>query len=594
MQFNVSVLAAVYSVPWRRMLAVVCVLVALGFAPVAPAANGKVTIKGVEGDLRANVSAQLTLEQEPCSAPAWRVQAGLEKADGEVRRALQAFGYYQPVIQRRLDLQQKNGCWSAEIAIQPGRRVVLRDIDIQIRGDARDDDSFVKLLDKPGLKSGQALRHDHYTALKSRIANLAAERGYFNSHFTRHELRVDPAAGVADVHVHFDSGPRFRFGESRVVQAIVKAKLLQRYFAFKAGQPYTRSALTDTSNALSSSGYFAQVLVQPMINEAQDQQVPIRITLTPAKRHRYSASVGYATDTGPRFGLGYRNQRVNRRGHQFSSDLSVSQVISKFTLAYSVPLKQPQTDKLKFEAGLKFEDNGSFRTDTSAVSVSRSRLLHNGWLQEQSLSFGKESFKIIGAPRESSLLLMPGIGWSRTFADNRLDPSRGLRLDVRSRGSLQQLVSDVSFLQLTGAAKGILALPWRLRVVGRVEGGVTLMDKFQALPPSVRFFAGGDNSIRGFAYKSLGPVNSRGEVEGGKNLLVGSLGLERRLTDKWGVALFVDSGNAFNGTDVSPRTGVGFGIRWRSPVGPLRLDFAHPLEKEGELVRLHFVMGPEL
>jgi translocation and assembly module TamA len=575
---------------WCGLFAAVSVAVSQS----AVAAKGTVTLKGVEGEVRDNIQALLALEQEPCDTPDWRMQAGLKQADGQIRQALQAFGYYQPVINQSFQPAKQDGCWSATFDIQPGRRVTLRKVDVAIEGEAGSDDSFQQLIAKSNLKAGQPLRHDYYESLKSGITNLAAERGYFDSRFTLHELRVDPAAGYADVDLHFDSGPRSRFGETRVEQDIVSAGLLRRYLLYHEGQPYARTALTETSRALSSSGYFGEVLVQPLIDEAKGREVPVRIVLTPAKRHRYTASVGYATDTGPRVGLGYKNQRLNRSGHQFSSDLSLSQVISKLTLGYTIPLEHPVTDKLRLEAGYKYENNDSYRADTTAVSATRAHQLENQWLQEESLVFGKEDYKLTGEERQSSVLLMPGIGWSRTVADNRLYPRKGWRLNFQTRGSLQNVISDVSFLQVITNAKAVLGLPWRTRVISRVDAGATFMNEFDQLPPSVRFFAGGDTSVRGYAYKSLGPESPSGEVEGGKNLLVGSLELEHMLTEKWGLAAFVDSGNAFDDLRLDAKTGAGVGIRWRSPVGPIRLDLAHPFEKRGDMIRVHFTMGPDL
>jgi len=575
---------------WCGLFAAVSVAVSQS----AVAAKGTVTLKGVEGEVRDNIQALLALEQEPCDTPDWRMQAGLKQADGQIRQALQAFGYYQPVINQSFQPAKQDGCWSATFDIQPGRRVTLRKVDVAIEGEAGSDDSFQQLIAKSNLKAGQPLRHDYYESLKSGITNLAAERGYFDSRFTLHELRVDPAAGYADVDLHFDSGPRSRFGETRVEQDIISAGLLRRYLLYHEGQPYARTALTETSRALSSSGYFGEVLVQPLIDEAKGREVPVRIVLTPAKRHRYTASVGYATDTGPRVGLGYKNQRLNRSGHQFSSDLSLSQVISKLTLGYTIPLEHPVTDKLRLEAGYKYENNDSYRADTTAVSATRAHQLENQWLQEESLVFGKEDYKLTGEERQSSILLMPGIGWSRTVADNRLYPRKGWRLNFQTRGSLQNVISDVSFLQVITNAKAVLGLPWRTRVISRVDAGATFMNEFDQLPPSVRFFAGGDTSVRGYAYKSLGPESPSGEVEGGKNLLVGSLELEHMLTEKWGLAAFVDSGNAFDDLRLDPKTGAGVGIRWRSPVGPIRLDLAHPFEKRGDMIRVHFTMGPDL
>jgi translocation and assembly module TamA len=568
--------------------------VSLVVSQSAVAATGTVTLEGIDGELRDNTLTWLSLEQEPCDAPDWRMQASLKKAHKDIRQSLQAFGYYGPVINQTFQQNEQDGCWSASFDIQPGNRVTVRNIDISIRGEASSDDSFQKLISKTDLRAGQPLRHDHYESLKAGITNLAANRGYFNSHFTRHELSVDPAAGYADINLYFDSGPRFYFGETDVQQAIIDDTLLQNYLVYRNGQHYTRAAITETSRALSSSGYFAQVLVQPLIDETEDDEVPVRITLTPANRHRYTSSIGYATDTGPRLGLGYKNLRLNRSGHQLASDLSVSSVISKLTLGYTIPLDKPVTDKLRFEAGYKHEDNDSYRTDTTAISTTRTRQLNNLWLEEQVLAFGRESYKVNGEERNSTTLLMPGIGWSRIIADNPLYPRNGLRVRFNTRGSLDEVVSDVSFLQLMGSAKGILGLPWQSRVIGRINTGATFMNSFDELPPSVRFFAGGDISVRGYAYKSLGPENASGDVEGGKNLLVGSLEIEHRFADEWALAVFVDSGNAFDDLRVDAKTGVGLGIRWRSPVGPIRLDFAFPLDESDDRFRVHFTMGPEL
>jgi translocation and assembly module TamA len=560
----------------------------------AVAATGKISIDGVNSEIRKSIEAWLSLYDEPCEATQHRLQARLDQAAGEIRHALRAFGYYSPGIKQQFEARGKNGCWSATFNIETGPQVRLRNIDIDLQGEGRDDDAFRKLLRNTKLKSGSPLRHDIYDAFRNSISDLAANRGYFDGHFTRRELRVDPAERIADVHLHFDTGPRYRFGEIRFEQDSIDNDLLQRYLEFQPGDFYYRKAVTDTSRALSSSGYFDRLLVEPLIESAANGEVPVQISASPADRHRYTASVGYTTDTGPRTGLGYRNQRINRRGHQFTGDLSLSRVISKLTLGYSVPLEKPLTDHLKYEAGYKYEDTDSFRAGTAAVSATWTQLLDNQWLEERSLSFGREDFKIGSDDHSASILLMPGIGWSRTIADNRLYPRRGLRLNFKTRGSLQQVVSDVSVLQLIGDAKGIIGLPWRSRLIGRVNAGVSIMDEFDQLPASVRFFAGGDNSVRGYGYKSLGPKNADGDVEGGKNLLTGSLEIEHLVTAKWSLAAFIDSGNAFNGTDVNPSTGIGLGLHWRSPVGPIRLDIAHPLDKQGDPVRIHFVMGPDL
>ena len=553
-----------------------------------------IVIDGVDDEVANNVRAYLSLYKENCEAPLWRLRGRLKQADNEVRDALEAFGYYQETVTRRFEpATSKDGCWQAVFTIVPGPRVRFGIIDIIIHGDASTDSAFKPLVRNATEQAGKPLRQDIYTNLKRRIAELARTRGYIRGHYTQNELRVNPARGTADIILHYDSGPRSSFGPIRREQDIINPQLLDRFLAYQEGKPYDATLLTKTTRALAGSGYFRNAYVQPHFDEITDDEIPTEIVLSPSKRNRYTGKIGFATDTGPRVGAGYQNRRVNRAGHVFSTEASVSRVLSKITATYSIPLKNPVTDKLTFETGYKHEDTDTSKSDTTAASVTWYRVPNEGWSKERSLTLGHEEFEV-GNEKGNSTVLMPGIGWSRVMAADRLYPRKGARLGLKLRGASDLIVSDVSFAQAIGSAKGVLALPAKLRVISRLDAGATAMKSFQELPASVRFFAGGDNSVRGYAYQSLGPKDGQGDVIGGRNLLVGSLELERLLVDKWAVALFADSGNAFDKTHVDPRTGVGFGIRWRSPVGPVRLDIAHPLNDSKDTFRIHFSMGPEL
>src|SRR5690606_39164081 len=132
------------------------------------------------------------------------------------------------------------------------------------------------------------------------------------------------------------------------------------------------------------------------------------------------------------------------------------------------------------------------------------------------------------------------------------------------------------------------------RFIVRARGGITWEREFAQLPPSVRFFAGGDNSVRGYAFEALGPTDDSGEVIGGSKLLTASFEYEHPLTGRWSLAAFVDSGNAFNGSDLDAKTGAGLGGRWQSPLGPVRLDLAVPLDDDERSFRIHVSLGPDL
>jgi translocation and assembly module TamA len=211
-----------------------------------------------------------------------------------------------------------------------------------------------------------------------------------------------------------------------------------------------------------------------------------------------------------------------------------------------------------------------------------------------SLDLKRERSEIAGE-RQDAVLVIPGVTWSRVYAEDDAHALGDYRLGVDLHGGSTALGSDVSFVQLRLDGKLIVAAPWRGgRLLGRLELGTTWTDDFGALPVSERFFAGGDQSIRGYAWKSLGPVGSSGKVVGGRNLAVGSLEYEHYFTDKWGVALFQDIGYAFDAASDPFYRGRGIGLRWRSPIGTVRLDVAQAQDGSREPWRLHFVVGPDL
>jgi translocation and assembly module TamA len=193
-----------------------------------------------------------------------------------------------------------------------------------------------------------------------------------------------------------------------------------------------------------------------------------------------------------------------------------------------------------------------------------------------------------------SRLLMPGIDWTKIRADNEIRPQRGYKIGLELRAAADQLGSDTSFAQAIARGKWIWPVPSAGRILVRVDAGATAERSFEELPPSVRFFAGGDNSVRGYDFEALGPVDENGEVIGGSSLATASFEYEHPVRARWSIAAFVDSGNAFERSEMDLKTGAGIGTRWQSPLGPIRFDIAHPFDDETEDWRIHISLGPDL
>ena len=558
------------------------------------AGNGwaQVSLSGLEDALLDNALIHLSLDEEACDAPEWRIQERFSSAEQEIREALEAFGYYSVAIEAQLDLGEP--CWTASFDVEPGDPVRLRNVDVEIRGAAAGDPVFSRIVENAALRAGEPLQHPTYEQLKRRLTEAAQQRGYVEAAFTASRVDVFPRQRAADVTVHFESGPRYTFGELQFSQDVLDRDLLDGYYAFRRGDPYDRTRLTNLYTTLTDSGYFNAVDVRPQPPDTERKEIPVLVTLTGVRRQAISYGLGFSTDTGPRFRFGRVNRRVNTGGAQSGINGQLSPVVSELAYNYRFPYGDPRSEWISFDAGLMREDTETATSDTLELGVRRVVARRAGWRETQFVDLMIEDF-VVADTRDRTRLVTPGISWLKVTADNTMRPSRGYRLGLELSGASESLGSNTSFAQADATVKWIRSFANNTRLLLRARLGFTWHSDFAELPPSVRFFAGGDNSIRGYKFESLGPVDADGKVIGGDRLAVASAEYEFRLSSNWSAAIFADAGNAFEGSDFETRTGAGFGLRWHSPVGPIRIDIAwpvdDPLEKDP---RLHVSLGADL
>lgn len=566
-------------------------LVAASFLGHGRTAVSEVILSGLDDVQEANVRALLPLESVSCSAARWRVERLFRDADKSVNRALEALGYYETTIEKSLDWSES--CWQANFAVQIGEPVRLRTVDVQIAGEGRQDPTFLARTEVNRPASGDVLHHGRYENYKKTVINAAIARGYFEAAFPRSQISVDRETKTADMHLVLDSGPRYHVGQIRFSDGILRDTLLAGYTDIEAGDPYDSNDVTELYEVLSGSGYFSSVSISTEPLDADANSVPLIVTLTPGIRRSYSVGAGFATDTGPQARLGYANKRRNDKGHQYEIDMFWSDVDSKLTAAYRLPWSDPRHDWFSFLAGIQHEDTETSENDTSKIGIARTHNVSENWLLTQYVDLEFEKFKV-GDQDTSSRLLILGLNWEYAIGRELSRVQNGHRWNFDIRGASDVLVSDTTFMQFRAKTKLIHSFGDKTRLLARANLGITAKDSLTELPASVRFFAGGDRSVRGYAYESLGPVDENGLVIGGSNLLDGSLELDYSMFSQWSVAAFVDTGSAFEGTDMEFSTGVGVGIRWYSPIGPIRLDFAHPLDDPDQNLRVHIGLGPDL
>lgn len=572
--------------------AVAVIITLLYIQPTHATINVKVSVEGVEGDIKKNVLAFLSIEQQKKHQDLTEnlLKKLHKKAADEIRQALQPFGYYRPGIQS--EILFKEPTWNVFYRITPGTPVIINNVELSITGEGRDHKSFRQLRGNLPVNKGDILNHQQYEKTKRLLYDTAINFGFLKAKMVNSKIEVYTEKGTANIILHFDTGPQFLFGDVTFIQDVFSQEFLARFIPFRKGEHYAVSRILDLQNALNNSDYFESVEITPRIEHTKDFEVPIDVKLVPRKRNIYKFGLGYGTDTGFRGSVGWEIRRINKAGHRFGITLKTSTMKSGFDGEYTVPLRDPRTDSLVFTSGLLQEET---ETSLSEKIFGGARINHvrNGWKESIYLNYEEEDFDIADYEGRTTLL-MPGICWTKIWADNPINTSRGLRIYLDIHGAHESLISDTSFLQFRSQLKYIYDLWAEGKIIMRGEGGASIVKEFSELPASVRFFTGGDHSIRGYAYNSLGPKDERGNVVGGRHLLAGSIEYEQKIMGNWSGAVFYDAGNAIDSISDVIKSGAGFGIRWKSPVGPVRVDMAFPLSQSDENWRIHLTVGPDL
>lgn len=511
-------------------------------------------------------------------------------------RALRALGHYQPQVLWHVQENGEAASPQLVLEIQPGPPVRVTERVVRFEGPgAQDPELTGNLPAAPAV--GDILNHGAYDRLRDTLQNRARALGYFDARFLTRTLAVDPQQHSARITLVLATGERYRLG--RVIftgDHEFADSLLQQFVPFSPGTPYHADEIAKLNRQLMASGYFSRVDIEAPPSAAEDGEIPVRVSLHLRPRRSLAAGIGFSTDVGLRLRGTWHEYWTNGLGHKRGAETEISSLRQGISGWYELPLDPPVTDSIRLTAGYQREDIEDVESRRLTLGQQWQHRLDNDWLQVVSLRWENERFDI-GNDAESgrSSLLLPGLGYSRLYQDSSTDPSRGYRLQLDMTGSHRSFLSDVDILHVNALAKGLITFAGRHRLLARLQFGAVASNSFEDVPPSLRFYAGGDQSVRGYGYETLSPDNDDGVAAGGRYLLAGSGEYQYRFLARWRLALFVDHGNAINDLSDPLATGVGLGVRWLSPAGPLRLDLARGLDREFDgHWRIHFSMGPEL
>jgi translocation and assembly module TamA len=572
---------------------------AAGAAATAPAIEIRIT--GVDGRVRDNVAAFLSLQRYAQSPDLDqdRVDRLALRARQEAADALKPFGYYEPEVV--VTVTPREGGWKAVVAVVPGDPVVLTSAEVSTVGPGRDESFLTEVVNASALAVGKPLSHADYDRVKGELQRVAASRGYLDSRWQRAELLIDVANHSATAHLVLDTGERYRFGATTIEQDFLDPEFVRRYLRYREGDWYDANLLLRTQFALDDSDYFAVVEVLPEERDREGRTVPVRINSQKNDRYRYKIGAGYATDTEWRLLLGWTNRQVNRRGHRLSFEGTLSRIEQTVDLSYTIPWKDPALEKLSFRMLAGEVENGdittqgsSFRPNLTQVRGRWQRVLflNADYTRDTLPGEGTDPDEPINDER--TFLVVPGISYA-------LLPPGFVNLDAAGRGLYAELLgsadalgSDSNFARLLVRDERRFDLGGRWHMILRGEVGTSAVGDFEELPAHYRFFAGGDRSVRGYGYEELSPTDEEGNRIGGRHLLVGSVEFEYDLPRNLVAAAFVDAGNAFDRFGDPLEYSIGLGIRYRLPFLLVGIDLAQSISESGRDPRLHMNFTPIL
>ena len=524
--------------------------------------------------------------------------------------ALNSLGYYQADI----SIVVEKDPWKLILIVKVNDPTLLDNVDIKITGAAQNDPAFTALLNNIDIHHGDKLHHGKYEKVKSDLLSLALQRGYFDGKLIDSNITIKQGFDDANINITYDSGPRYRFGEVNFNDFDLKPQLLTGMIPFKKGDFYNTHDFHKLQQQLQSTQYFSNVQALPAMkteDRVDDYTIPINVTLTPAKSHQFDFGVGYATDTKYRLSVGWRTPLINQYGHFQETKIEYSPINPTGNFIYSIPLGHPTEDLLQFKITVENDEYPDLTSKVYSAQIGRV-LSKDDWNRQIYTRVHQEAWhynldevepNIDWSKQDNVQYIIPGILWSRTIrGGSALDPSSGFRQIYNIEGAHLKAGSDNSFFRVHGRWNYITTLKSKHRLVTRAELGAIYIDRDAELAPSLRFYAGGDQSIRGFDYQSIGstvpsssdPENPKLIVVGGTRLMVASIEYQYYLTNKWRVAFFSDGGSVANKGEFNPVYSFGSGIHYLTPVGAVKFDYAFGFDGDKKTNRIHISLGAEL
>jgi translocation and assembly module TamA len=513
------------------------------------------------------------------------------RAPEQIRQLVATEGYFSPRIDATLDDQ--SSLWQLRFAIDPGTRAIVRNVDLKFEGDVavpspHNVDRLARLRSDWKAAPGTPFRSEDWEAAKRETLQELTVFLYPTAKLVDSRATVDPETGNVDLFAEFDSGPAFTVGELQVSGLTrYQTAIVEGMNNISPGSPYSQDQLLRFQQRLQNSGYFSSVSVRVDPDPAHPTETPIIVDLIERKTQRLAFGLGYGTDYGPRGQIDYQHVDLFDRAWRFNARaIADTKQQSLFANLY-LPTQEGGI-RNGADATIQSSDIQNQVTQTYSFAVKRQNFRE--WRESLiGIQYQWQDVEVGGLPSTQNRALSLNREVILREVDNLLNPTSGYFASLQVNGATKAVLSDQNFLRVYGRGVYFYPITSRDGLVLRSEIGVTFAPSTDGIPTDFVFRTGGSQTVRGYAYQSLG-VKKGDAVVGGRYLFVGSIEYVRWILENWGTAAFIDTGNAWDEFErITLVRGFGVGVRWRSPVVSLSADVAY-----GEALRefrLDFTIG---
>ncbi|MCX7121020.1 MAG: BamA/TamA family outer membrane protein [Gammaproteobacteria bacterium] len=506
------------------------------------------------------------------------------KAPRFIQRAVEPYGYFNCKVATKMTKTKKG--WMAQFQVTLGRALPITSIQTDIEGAGKTDPEFIKWKKELPFHVGAPLKTQAYENAKTKLYNLATERGYFQAKMVKNQIQINLHRYQASIVIVFDTGPRYRFGATTFSETPFYKSFLDKFITYHAGEYYNAKKLENSQERLVRSNSFDQVTPKPDIKAAENNIVPIRFSLITRKSKEYTLGLGYGTDTGVRGTAGVILRQIGHQGQRFKTLLRASQSNSSLTSKYIIPGFDPANDVFTIGAGVSNmqQSTGNAHNAKFALEYVMTR---GNWNQSLALAYLNERYNIVTLPFTSTQLVYPTYDVKYSNIITAEHPRKGLSIDTQLTGASQSILSEATFFQAQVHLRTLYTVSQtHTRLLFRSDLGHTDITNIANLPLSLQLFAGGSRSVRGYGYNSIGP---------GRNMVVASTEVQQKVVGAFYIVGFLDAGTVNNNNIFNVISmGTGPGIAWISEIGSMELTYANAFTQSNKPWSLQFTMGAVL